>query len=75
MAAPTASSTERTWRSLRVPESAGRAATTTPPIASTMPAMHNIDGITPLTIPMTTGMTTPSAATGATTPIVPTASA
>lgn len=74
-AAPTASKIDCARRSDRVEESTGRAVVTTPPIAITMPVMHDAEGLTPLNIPMMTGMMTPSAAIGATTPIVPIANA
>ena len=57
------------------PDSSGPLASTTPAMATTMPTTCAAPGRSPWAIPTTTGTTTPSAAIGETTPIVPEASA
>ena len=72
MAATTASTSGRTPA---FPDSSGPLASTTPAMATTMPTTWTVPGRSPWAKPTTTGTTTPSAAIGETTPIVPEASA
>ena len=53
------------------PLSSGPDARMTPTMATSMPTHAQVRGSSPETTPSTTGTTTPSAAIGATTPIVP----
>ena len=57
------------------PCSSGPLASTTPTIATAIPTSCSAAGRSPRARPTTTGTTTPSAAIGETTPIVPAASA
>jgi hypothetical protein len=73
---PTAATTARTsGRAPARPCSSGPLARTTPAIAMAMPSICSAAGRSPRASPTTTGTTTPRAAIGETTPIVPAASA
>ncbi len=64
-----------TGRGETSPLSSGPDARVTPTIATSIPIHAHGDGVSPVATPRTTGTTTPRAAIGATTPIVPADSA
>ena len=70
-----ATAASSTGRAPARPDSSGPLASTTPATATTMPTSCETAGRSPWASPASTGTTTPSAAIGETTPIVPAASA
>ena len=64
-----------TGRGETSPLSSGPDARVTPVMATSIPTQAQGEGASPVATPSTTGTTTPRAAMGATTPIVPTDSA